>query len=84
MGLAVPTPTTHKRTLTETVPGFDTQAFVDHVIEGLGEALMGYAFVVRDAEGKRIIEAEYGLARTASEQDGEQPFTIRALRRRDA
>lgn len=67
----------HKRFQAKPVQGFNTKAFLQTVSEGLGQAYMGYAFILQDGNGERLVEAEYGLARVASEDDGEQSFTIR-------
>ncbi len=70
-------PSSHKKVETQAEPNFDTKLFAQTVTAGLGERLMGYAFTLQNEKGERIVRAEYGLARTACEKEGEQPFTIR-------
>lgn len=56
-------------------PDINTQAFVDTVLNTIGDDMMGYVVLLQSKQGQIIGEINYGFARTPCESKGKQPFT---------
>ena len=70
-------PSDHDKRIVVPQNGFDAEEFYQVVRSKLADRYMGYAFLLQDRQGERIVVGERGYARTPCEADGAQPFTIR-------
>lgn len=52
----------------------DANAFIDHVVDELGDDYMGYSVMLIGKNGGEMAKAKYGYARSPCDADGEQMF----------